>query len=67
MESFFTVTQVDARYKEVMDRTEKNSNAMVVMNQPKMLEELQESESLLEDIQKGLNEYLEKKRLFFPR
>ena len=50
-----------------MVRTSVNTKAMVVLSEENMLGKLQASESLLETIQKGLNDYLEKKRIFFPR
>lgn len=45
----------------------KDTKVLVATEQPKMLDRLQEANILLEDIQKGLNTYLESKRLFFPR
>ena len=58
---------MDGHFKEVMLQAAKNTKAMSVLAQPGMLEILQDSQGLLESIQKGLNEYLEKKRIFFPR
>ncbi|XP_071815449.1 dynein axonemal heavy chain 3-like isoform X3 [Apostichopus japonicus] len=60
-------TEVDDRWKQIMTTSVLNTKAMVVTSQKEMLEKLQYSESLLETIQRGLNDYLEKKRLFFPR
>ncbi|XP_032823200.2 dynein axonemal heavy chain 3 [Petromyzon marinus] len=58
---------VDANWRDIMTCALKDTGVLVATSQPRMLERLQESNVLLEDIQKGLNSYLEKKRLFFPR
>ena len=44
-----------------------DTNCLVATGQNNMLGRLKEANVLLEEIQKGLNAYLEKKRLFFPR
>uniref|UniRef100_A0A8C9Y8Q9 Dynein axonemal heavy chain 12 n=1 Tax=Sander lucioperca TaxID=283035 RepID=A0A8C9Y8Q9_SANLU len=51
---------VDKNWKEVMRHCVKDPKVVVY-------EKLQDSNILLESIMKGLNAYLEKKRLFFPR
>ena len=58
---------VDRYWRDIMGEAIKDHHALVVTAQPNMLEKLNDSNSLLEEIQKGLNEYLEKKRLYFPR
>ncbi len=44
-----------------------NEAMLQATSQPNMLVNLTEANGLLDAIMKGLNEYLEKKRLFFPR
>ncbi|CAM4521786.1 dynein axonemal heavy chain 3 [Lepidochelys kempii] len=58
---------VDACWKDIMTQTVKDTRVLVATEQSRMLERLQEANVLLDDIQKGLNTYLEKKRLFFSR
>ncbi|XP_063790494.1 dynein axonemal heavy chain 3 isoform X2 [Pseudophryne corroboree] len=58
---------VDSTWKDIMSEVVKDTRVLIATKQHNMLERLQESNILLEDIQKGLNSYLEKKRLFFPR
>ncbi|NXA07095.1 DYH3 protein, partial [Sapayoa aenigma] len=58
---------VDSYWKNIMAEVVKDTKVLVATEQPMMLDRLQEANSLLEDIQKGLNTYLESKRLFFPR
>ncbi|OPJ87550.1 dynein heavy chain 3, axonemal isoform A [Patagioenas fasciata monilis] len=58
---------VDAYWRDIMAQVEKDTKVLVATEQPRMLDRLQEANTLLEDVQKGLNTYLEKKRLFFPR
>ncbi|XP_032896217.1 dynein heavy chain 3, axonemal isoform X1 [Amblyraja radiata] len=58
---------VDGYWKDIMSEAVKDTHILQATSQPNMLERLLEANSLLEDIQKGLNLYLEKKRLYFPR
>ncbi|GCC38553.1 hypothetical protein chiPu_0017068 [Chiloscyllium punctatum] len=58
---------VDGYWKDIMLEAVKDTHVLVATSQPNMLERLLEANVLLEDIQKGLNLYLEKKRLYFPR
>ncbi|XP_019505362.1 PREDICTED: dynein heavy chain 3, axonemal [Hipposideros armiger] len=58
---------VDGSWKSIMSQAVKDARVLMAADQPRMAEKLQDANSLLEEIQKGLNDYLEKKRLFFPR
>ncbi|XP_056131285.1 dynein axonemal heavy chain 12 [Lampris incognitus] len=58
---------VDKIWKEVMRHCVKDPKILPATSLPGLLEQLQDSNSLLDNIMKGLNAYLEKKRLFFPR
>ncbi|KAK2921231.1 hypothetical protein Q8A73_000716 [Channa argus] len=58
---------VDGYWKNIIGEAVKDTRVLVATGQPNMLERLQESNMFLDDIQKGLNTYLEKKRLYFPR
>ncbi|PVD24358.1 hypothetical protein C0Q70_14839 [Pomacea canaliculata] len=58
---------VDRNWKDVMRHTVKDPKVLVATGLQGLLEKLSDSNGLLDKIMKGLNAYLEKKRLFFPR
>ncbi|XP_076366412.1 dynein axonemal heavy chain 3-like isoform X2 [Tachypleus tridentatus] len=58
---------VDCTWRDISANAIKDSHVLVATAQPNMLSRLHEANVFLEEIQKGLNDYLEKKRLYFPR
>ncbi|XP_011505820.1 PREDICTED: dynein heavy chain 7, axonemal [Ceratosolen solmsi marchali] len=58
---------VDKSWKDIMKNILNNPRVLAVIEIEKLLERLKKNYALLELIQKGLNAYLEKKRLIFPR
>ncbi|XP_025198734.1 LOW QUALITY PROTEIN: dynein heavy chain 3, axonemal-like [Melanaphis sacchari] len=58
---------VDVIWRRIMINTVKNPKVLEATNYPNMFQLLKQCSFMFEQIQKGLNEYLEKKRLFFPR
>ncbi|XP_073425921.1 dynein axonemal heavy chain 12 [Dendrobates tinctorius] len=58
---------VDRNWREIMKHCVKDPKVLIATSLTGLLEKLQDSNVLLDKIMKGLNAYLEKKRLFFPR
>uniref|UniRef100_A0A8C3KWS1 Dynein axonemal heavy chain 12 n=1 Tax=Calidris pygmaea TaxID=425635 RepID=A0A8C3KWS1_9CHAR len=58
---------VDRHWRDVMKYCVKDPKVLVATSLVGLLEKLQNCNELLDKIMRGLNAYLEKKRLFFPR
>ncbi|XP_073942137.1 dynein axonemal heavy chain 7-like, partial [Choristoneura fumiferana] len=58
---------VDKMWREIMKAAYVEPRVLDVITIEKMADRLKKSNILLELVQKGLNAYLEKKRLYFPR
>lgn len=60
-------TQVDTMWRSLMAGATNEPRVLVAASRAGLLDELREAFAILEDIQKGLHDYLEKKRIFFSR
>lgn len=58
---------VDSTWRKIMNTVHSNPKVLVVLEQDKLLQQLQDCNKLLEQIMKGLNDYLDIKRAAFPR
>lgn len=59
--------QVDNIYKRYMVAVVKDPNVLSTASQPGLLEAMMEANRMMETVLSGVNNYLETKRLFFPR
>lgn len=58
---------IDSDFKELLATVENESNIVAVCNRPGLLEKLEQLQEMLTMCEKALNDYLETKRLAFPR
>jgi dynein heavy chain len=58
---------VDTSWRKIIEKLIKNPEVLVVGTDEDLLKSLKEANKQLDMVQKGLNDYLETKRLAFPR
>jgi dynein heavy chain, axonemal len=58
---------VDIEWRSIMDALSRNAEVLTVCANAELLKSLVEANQLLEVVQNGLADYLETKRLAFPR
>ncbi|XP_041978336.1 dynein axonemal heavy chain 3 [Aricia agestis] len=58
---------VDKEWRAIMAATQRDPVVLQATDLPNLLKKLKTNNALLDEVQRGLNDYLEKKRLFFPR
>ena len=58
---------VNKTWREVMGHCNEDRHVLQVFDMPQLVDRLKECNVELEQVQKGLNQYLEVKRLYFPR
>jgi len=58
---------VDGAWRRIMETCKASPASLTVFAQEGFLQDLESANEKLETVQKGLNDYLETKRLFFPR
>ncbi|GBG33042.1 Dynein heavy chain 7, axonemal [Hondaea fermentalgiana] len=59
--------KVDRLWRDSMEKTMEDLNVMAVFQQEGLLPKLKRANEMLDEIQKGLADYLNAKRVFFPR
>lgn len=59
--------QVDGMWRSLMASVTSEPHVLQAVARSGLLDELRKAFDILEDIQKGLHDYLEKKRVFFSR
>ncbi len=65
--TLITTKQVDKTWRGIIEAAQESLMALEVFKTPNMLENLNQAEQYLGEVQKGLADYLETKRLYFPR
>lgn len=64
---YFIDAQIDQIWRQIMQNTNNDRRVLQATDYPNLLEQLRNAFADLEKVQKGLNTYLEKKRIFFAR
>lgn len=58
---------VDASWHKIMEKVIKNPEVLILGADDELLKSFQDNNTILDNVNKGLNDYLETKRRAFPR
>ena len=59
--------KADKSFKEIVRGLKESTNVKFICNKEGLLDKIKEANNWLEDVEKGLNDYIEKKKTLFPR